>query len=46
MIGMRTLREGMMQRTGFLAAGGIVALASLTTPALAQYPSKPAWSPV
>src|SRR5213075_757820 len=31
----------MMQRTGFLAAGGIVALASLTTPALAQYPSKP-----
>src|SRR5882724_3364782 len=41
MIGMRTLREGMMQRTGFLAAGGIVALASLTTPALAQYPSKP-----
>src|SRR5580765_4856691 len=41
MIGMRTLREGMMRRTGFLAAGGIVALASLTTPALAQYPSKP-----
>src|SRR4051812_46100084 len=31
----------MMRRTGFLAAGGIVALASLTTPALAQYPSKP-----
>src|ERR1043166_9955830 len=31
----------MMRRTGFLAAGGIVALASLTTPALAEYPSKP-----
>jgi tripartite-type tricarboxylate transporter receptor subunit TctC len=31
----------MMRRTGFLAAGGIVALASLTTPALAQYPGKP-----
>jgi tripartite-type tricarboxylate transporter receptor subunit TctC len=31
----------MMRRTGFLAAGGIAALASLTTPALAQYPSKP-----
>jgi len=30
-----------MRRTGFLAAGGIAALASLTTPALAQYPSKP-----
>ena len=30
-----------MRRTGFLAAGGIVALASLTAPALAQYPSKP-----
>ena len=30
-----------MRRTGFLAAGGIVAFASLTTPALAQYPSKP-----
>ena len=30
-----------MRRTGFLAAGGIVALAALTTPALAQYPSKP-----
>jgi len=41
MIGMRTLRESMMRRTGFLAAGGIAALASLTTPALAQYPSKP-----
>src|SRR3954451_23057821 len=41
MIGMRTLREGMMRRTGFLTAGGIAALASLTTPALAQYPSKP-----
>jgi tripartite-type tricarboxylate transporter receptor subunit TctC len=41
MIGMRTLREGLMRRTGFLAAGGIAALASLTTPALAQYPSKP-----
>ena len=41
MIGVRTLREGMMRRTGFLAAGGIAALASLTTPALAQYPSKP-----
>jgi tripartite-type tricarboxylate transporter receptor subunit TctC len=41
MIGVRTLREGMMRRTGFLAAGGIVAFASLTTPALAQYPSKP-----
>jgi len=41
MIGLRTLREGMMRRTGFLAAGGIAALASLTTPALAQYPSKP-----
>src|SRR6476469_2195452 len=31
----------MKRRTGFLAAGGIAALASLTTPALAQYPSKP-----
>src|SRR6476659_11202809 len=31
----------MMRRTGFLGAGGIAALASLTTPALAQYPSKP-----
>ena len=30
-----------MRRTGFLAAGGIAALAALTTPALAQYPSKP-----
>ncbi len=30
-----------MRRTGFLAASGIVALAALTTPALAQYPSKP-----
>ena len=30
-----------MRRTGFLAAGGIAALALLTTPALAQYPSKP-----
>jgi tripartite-type tricarboxylate transporter receptor subunit TctC len=37
----RTLRESMMRRTGILAAGGIAALASLTTPALAQYPSKP-----
>ena len=41
MIGMATLREDTMRRTGFLAASGIVALASLTTPALAQYPSKP-----
>jgi len=41
MIGMRTLRESMMRRTGFLAAGGIAALALLSTPALAQYPSKP-----
>ena len=31
----------MMRRTGFLAAGGIAALALLSTPALAQYPSKP-----
>src|SRR5437763_9760319 len=41
MISKWTLREDMMRRTGFLAAGGIVALASLTTPVLAQYPSKP-----
>src|ERR1044071_353256 len=31
----------MMRRTVFLAAGGMATLAVLTTPALAQYPSKP-----